>query len=191
MFSSRILATVAILSVFACAAPPPEGFVEYGRYYAAEAGETAVFLRQTNNAGDYVDWLQWGYDAEPPPSPKWMVTENLRTYGIPVDATAVRLHLKAKAKSVTWATGDSLGDIQVKIRPHGDERDKNEVIHAYTVKADGLPGPNNGTLTTEDLNHVSVDVSIGTDGRLEIYREITILGYAQVDLVVYISGYWK
>lgn len=90
MLSFRIfVAAVPAFPVVACSAPPPDGYVEYGSYFASEGGETAVLVRQLDSAGKYVDWLQWGYDAEPPSSADWMVTESLSACGVPDDATVL------------------------------------------------------------------------------------------------------
>jgi hypothetical protein len=171
---------------------PPTGYVSYGQYFANEQGDTSVYLRLPDKQGEYVDWFQWGYDAQDIPEPAWVKSEPLTAYGVPEGAVAVRLHIKAKAKVVTWATGTVIADLQVKVRPSGSLADPNEVVHAYSMKKEGAPNDYDGILSTEDLNHIVVDVPVGLDGRIEIFRHPTIIGaYANLDLAVYLAGYWK
>lgn len=171
-------------------ATAPE-FAPLGRYHAYLGGETAIYLRLPNNQGEYVDWLHWGYSGEESPGEGWVKSEPLAAYEVPPDATAVRLHIKAKAKVVTWGTGSISAGLRVKVRPSGETGDRNEVIHAFTEKVEGEPGYGSGRLTTEDLNHAVVDVRIGPDRRIDIWRDAVITGtYADVELVVYLAGYW-
>lgn len=172
-----------------------EGFVELGRYFAHEAGPTALPLRLPDMDGQYRDWLSWGYPIWPeynviePFAPGWLVSEDLTQppYGLPSDATAVRLHIKAKVAGATWADDTIEGAMQIKVRPHGSQADTNEVIHAAAGK-----GPDEDEFTPYDLNHIEVDVRLGEGGRIEIYQDVSILGqFVQIDLVVYVAGYWR
>jgi hypothetical protein len=167
-------------------------FVQFGQFYGAPLGETSIYVRLPNNSGTYVDWLQWGYGAESVPPPGWITTESLTAYGVPEGAVAVRLHIKAKAKVVTWATGPIISGLQVKLRPYGDTANRNEVVNVMAMKIEGAAGENNGHLTVEDLDHVTIDVLLGDDHKIDVFRHPSIIGaYANVDLVVMLAGYWK
>lgn len=192
-----ILFGTFVLMGFGVGSPLAEGaaFRRLGEYYANSVGPTTTYVRLPGNDGEYRNWLSWGYDiwgdgTEPvPEGPAWIKTENLHLppYNVPDDATAVRLHFKVKATGVTWHPGQVDGALQVKARPSGSTNLPNEMVHATTQKPAGFP-----TETPYDLNHIEEDIPLGPDGRIEIYRYPSIVGeFMQLDLIVYLSGYWR
>ncbi|WP_157955831.1 MULTISPECIES: hypothetical protein [Devosia] len=167
-----------------------------GQYYANTNGPTVQYLRLPGTDGQYRKWLSWGYDiwghgteSLSEPLVGWIASENLHEppYNIPRDATAVRLHIKAKVSGVTWAENKLEGQLQASMRPYGGNHQPNEMIHATAQKPAGAKGE-----TPYDLNHVEVDIPIGKDGRIEVFRSVSIIGnYMQIDLITYVAGYWR
>lgn len=183
------------VAVFALIFPAHSAeYTNLGQYHANLDGPTSQHLRLPGADGHYRDWLSWGYpiweeyNSEPLPQPGWWVSEDLTKppYDVPADATAVRLHIKAKVAGVTWAENMISGVLQVSARPHGSDTQPNEIIHS----AAGKPAGNAG-FAPYDLNHVEVDVVLGDDHKLEIFAHPSIIGdYVQIDLIVYVAGYW-
>ena len=124
---------------------------------------------------------------------------------MPEHARAVRIHIKAKAKTIQWAANGPIADIQVGVKERGVAVSSNECTHAYSMKraeydytlVDGAivkTAANPTTSTeppTEDINSITVDVEIGPEGLIDIYHHPTVIrSYANLDLIAYLAGYW-
>jgi hypothetical protein len=189
----RVLLIFWLLSHSLIAAAQEATYVPLGQFHANVAGPTSLYLRLPGNDGGYRDWLSWGYDiwgdgTEPVPERGWVVTESLfePPYNVPKEATAVHLHFKVKVAGVSWAENQIAGAIQVSARPAGSSVSPNEIAHSAAQKPAEQPG-----ITPYDLNHVETDILLGDDGKIEILRDVSIVGdYMQIDLAVFLAGYW-
>lgn len=162
-------------------------FRSLGTLFLSKTGQTESLVHLPDDDENYLPMLTWGYMAMPaPPSEtggRWRKTQDLRaSHGIPEHAAAVRLHIKAKAKTIKWAPSDSLADIQVAVRGEGESG--NECVHATASMkgGDNLPG--------EQISHSVVDAALPPDGRINIFTHPSIQGYGNTDLIVYLAGYW-
>ncbi|MCP6695841.1 hypothetical protein [Pseudomonas donghuensis] len=161
--------------------------IKLGSYYINDEGQASQLIPLPDVDGIEQPFLTWGYGAQPSPGVgAWISTPNLHDapFNVPAEATAVRLYIKAKAKTISWTSVDSLGDIQVAVKDPGSAFSVNECIHATAAQkgASDLPA--------EQISHVPVDVTIGEDGQVNIFHYPSIIGYANVDLIVYLAGYW-
>lgn len=168
-------------------------FTPLGEYHANDAGASFTPIPFPNNSGVYQNVLTWGYDiwnsgrAEPPPANGWVTSRNLcTTLGVPTDATAVRIHVKAKAAGLTYATEEMHAAVQLSWRQTGSGASPNEMLHATTEKHADLP-----TVTPYDLNHLETDVLLGPDCKIDMFRYPTITGRMLLEVVVYLAGYWE
>lgn len=164
----------------------------FGQYYGNSKGSTDEFVYWPNNSGTYIRALNWGYDiwnqgSETVPAPGWIVSQDLRQppYNVPANATAVRIHVKAKVAGLTYATEEMHAAVQIKFRKHGSTDELNEMIHSTIEKHANLP-----TVTPYDLNHVEVDIPIGPDGKIEMYRYPAITGRMLISVATFLAGYW-
>lgn len=172
----------------------PADYTLLGQYHANTKGSTDEFIHWPNNSGQYGYILRWGFNiwgqdrVEPTvPSPGWIVSQDLRQppYNVPPEATAVRLHIKLKVAGMTPDTTAMHAAVQIKFRRHGSTAELNEMIHSTTQKPAGQPG-----VTPYDLNHVEVDIPIGPDGKIEMYRYPTITGRMLIEVATFLAGYW-
>lgn len=162
--------------------------IEYGTFFGNPRGQTDP---EAMIPFDDKPFLRWGYLVEEGAhvavcAPTWFASPNLREcFDVPEQATAVRIHIKAKAKTITWTPVNVTADLQVSVRRSGDTHSPNEVIHAFAHQK-GASG-----VAIEDINSVAVDVALGDDGCFELFAQPTILGdYAELLLAVTLVGYW-
>lgn len=174
-------------------------FTRFGEYHGDTVAPTRHenLIHLPNNSGVYQPWLVWGYDywpspeapAEPcPTGGVWRTTKDLRAeHGIPPEATAVRIHIKAK----TFAGPNPVAAVQtacqISGRPHGSTTTPNEFQHCCLGKASNAQGQND-----YDLGHVEVDLLLNDSGKLDfwLYPAIADSSYAQIAVIFYIAGYW-
>lgn len=174
-------------------------FMNIGAFHLNDAGATSTLVRFPDNSGQWRDWLRWGYDmwgenTEPVPTPAqaWLASEDLREapYNVPATAKAVKLHIKCKAAGVTWANDATYASLQVAFRQSGGGGGPtNEANHAAAAKPSGQGGPDGHT--PYDLNHVEIDVKLGADGKIEMYRHPSVSAYGYAAVAVYLAGYWE
>lgn len=187
-------------------------FKQYGIYYGHTEGATSELIRLPADSGVYRKFLAWGHESlewtddpvegglhqDPPNTGSGssialtLLSESLYSspYDVPENATAVRLLLKGKAKPrVTFPLNNPPQnpecDLYVRVSPAGGPASVNECLHAHAMKRrdDGL--------AIIDLNTVTIDVELGTDGKIEFFVIPTILDYyGTVQLVAYLSGYY-
>ena len=168
-------------------------YIDFGSYVATAAGPTNRMVRLPDNSSVYKDFLCWGYDmwsegCQAQPAPGWILTEDLRLppYNVPAGATGVKLHIKVKASGYTWTSAATDAALQIAVKPSGSALSVNEAAHASAQKPTGQYG-----LTPYALNHVEIDVPLGPDGKIAIYRNASVVGSGYLAVAVMLAGYWE
>jgi len=163
------------------------GFVALGNFHLNTAGQCGQLVQLPDANDDLQNFLAWGYGEQANPGAgAWIKTPDLRAepYNVPLEATAVRFHVKAKTKTITWSTLNCIADIQVAMRGSMDEV-VNEFIHSSCSMQGGAGQPG------EEVNSAMIDVLLPEDGQVEVFHYPSIINsYANAYLIVYLSGYF-
>lgn len=117
----------------------------------------------------------------------WIASPDLRTtYGVPVDATAVTIQLKAKAVCPTWSGDNCVAMIGAALRKFGSTEQTAHSVYAESWKPAGQ-----ANITPRTISYNTVTVGIGSvNGKFEAHVEQNIVNHAELELNFSIVGYW-
>lgn len=115
----------------------------------------------------------------------WVLSPNLcERFGVPVEATAVALHLKAKAVIPDWSNEKSTAVIALGVQRPGNDLDTHLAVHSRVDKAAGQHG-----IVEEDIANVTAVVGV-RDCQFDLFTSLSIVNHGQVERAVWLTGYY-
>ena len=115
----------------------------------------------------------------------WVSSPDLRTaYGLPPDALAVQLQLKAKAVCPTWSNENCVAMITAGLRKGGGIEQTSDNVYAESWKPAGQVG-----VTPRTIGYNTVTVALA-EGKFEVLVQQNIVNHAALDFNAFVVGYW-